>query len=120
RPPYWPGGCGAWCSWDGRRGRQGTQVAEPDQTNLSCLDLPAYPLVAQGPKLDLALHGIARGKPRLHVPGVTGELGYALAHLSVHEAKQPFEGDLLEMPVATPLAVELPDVAGLGMPPHWY
>src|SRR2546430_508589 len=71
----------------GSEARQIRLVGFRDQTNLSCLDLPAYPLVAQGPKLDLALHGIARGKLRLHVPGVTGELGYALADLCVHEVK---------------------------------
>src|SRR5207253_6682886 len=69
--------------------------------------------VTQRPQLLLPLRGVARWKSWFYVAGMTVQLGHAVADLRVEQSKETFDADLLEMRLATPLAVELREVARL-------
>src|SRR2546429_9870679 len=96
-------------------GREPREVAETDEADPPVADRPAHPRVAQRPKFRLALRGEARAEPRLHVAGMAGQLGHALPHLGVQQAKESFHADLLEMGFAAPLAVVRREMAGPGV-----
>src|SRR3989442_2630233 len=99
---------------------QRREVPEPDELNLPLADRLAHPLVADRPQLHLALRSVARRKSRLYIAGMAGQLGHAIPDLLVQQAKEPFDPDLLKMGIATPLPVELRDMADLGITPHWH
>jgi hypothetical protein len=67
----------------------------------------AHPLIAQRPQLHLTLRSVAGTKSGLYIAGMAGQLGHAIPDLLVQQAKKPFDPDLLEMGIATPLPVEL-------------
>src|SRR2546428_11960939 len=96
------------------------EVPEPDEFNLPLADRLAHPLIAQRPQLHLALRSVAGTKSGLYIAGMAGQLGHAIPDLLVQQAKEPFDPDLLEMGIATPLAVELRDMADLGGTPQWH
>src|SRR2546429_7098103 len=96
-------------------GREPREVAETDEADPPVADRPAHPRVAQRSQFHLALRGVARAEPRLHVAGMAGQLGHALPHLGVQQAKESFHADLLEMGFLAPLAVERRELAGPGV-----
>src|SRR3989454_11608876 len=99
---------------------QRREVPEPDELNLPLADRLAHPLVAERPQLHLALRSVAGRKSRLYIAGMAGQLGHAIPDLLVQQAKEPFDPDLLKMGIATPLPVELRDMADLGITPPWH
>src|SRR5207247_11375961 len=96
------------------------EVPEPDEFNPPLADGLAHPLVAERPQLHLALRSVAGSKSRLYIAGMAGQLGHAVTDLLVQQTKEPFDPDLLKMGIATPLPVELRDMADLGIASHWH
>src|SRR2546428_4681679 len=94
------------------------EVPEPDEFNPPLEDGLLHPLVAERPQLYLALRSVAGSKSGLYIAGMAGQLGHAIPDLLVQQAKEPFDPDLLEMGIATPLPVELRDMADLGVTPQ--
>src|SRR5216117_3657046 len=96
------------------------EVPEPDEFNPPLADGLAHPLIAQRPQLNLALRSVAGRKSRLYIAGMAGQLGHAIPDLLVQQAKEPFDPDLLKMGIATPLPVELRDMADFRVASHWH